>query len=296
MSDDSAPPAEAAPDATPPATPPQGGGGDAPKPDANPGMGGQDTPSAAPSDPKEPTFTLPDEYKDKPWAAKIKNEGDLWKQLENAQALIGKKTVVPDLAKATPEEREAYYANFRPENVEVYGLADVSPDVILPSVRDALGKGLFENGVSPVQAKPILEAVAAASLKEKEVAFSAENFTAEAEKVMGKGYDPKPLQATLKSTLSADTYKSLMEKIPNQNLVQIHKAMKEIVDAYGIKQSGAHVDAQPGTQQITDIAAYRKQLRDDIAALSKRPHEAAEKQALINKLNATYENQVKQGA
>lgn len=278
---------------TPPAAPPAGG--EPPKSPSSSAEG--DSTPASPPPPASDSFAIPEAYKEKPWAAKIKTPDDMWKQIDNLQIAVGKKTVVPNLAEATPEEREAYYANFRPENQEAYGLAEVSPDVILPSVRDALSKGLLENGVSPVQAKPILEAIAAASLKEKEIAFSAEDFTAKAEEVLGKGYDPKPLQATLKSTLSAETYKGLMEGVPNANLVQIHKAMQEVVKAYGIKESGAHTDAGHGQQKVADPAARSKQLMDEIVAMSKRPHTAEEKQKLIDERNAIFTQLAsKQGA
>lgn len=241
-------------------------------------------------------FAIPDEYKEKPWAAKIKGEGDLWKQIENLQAAVGKKTVVPDLAKATEEERETYYASLRPNDPAAYGLETIPADVILPSVRTALQEGLLKNGVSPVQAKPILEAIAAASMKEKEAAFSAENFTAEADKVLGKGYDPKPLQATLKSTLTPQTYAALMDGVPNVTLVQVHKAMKEVVDAYGIKESGAHTDAAKGVTKAADPEARSKQLLVELVELTKRPHTAQEKQKLIDERNAIFEQRIKQGA
>lgn len=67
------------------------------------------TPTPAPSD-----FAIPEAYKDKPWASKVKSHDDLWKQLENTQSLIGKKAIAPDFKTATPQEIEDYYSQMRP--------------------------------------------------------------------------------------------------------------------------------------------------------------------------------------
>lgn len=232
-------------------------------------------------------YKVPDEYKEKPWAAKVKSESDLWKQVDNLQGLVGKKSIPPDLSKATTEEREAFYAQTRPADVAAYGLDKVPDDVMLPGVKAALGEQLLKNGVSPVQAQPILEAVAAASLKEKEAAYSPDSFTAEAEKVMGKGYDPKPMNRILKSNLSPEAYAAVND-MPNTNLVAMHRAMKEIVEAYGIKETAAHTGASTAPVGSTDVVKIRADLRAEIGKLIHRPHTAEEKQGLIDKLNATY--------
>jgi hypothetical protein len=104
------------------------------------------------------------------------------------------------------------------------------------------------------------------------------------------------LQAALKGVLSPETYKGLMDDVPNVNLVHIHKAMKEVVAAYGIKESGAHIDAGQGAPKLADVGGQRAELRNKIVALSKRPHEAAEKQVLIDALNATYVTAQQKGA
>ena len=288
---ESTPPAGADTGATPPAAPPAGGtppGGEGTPPQTPPATpdGGAGIPPSSPSS-ASGDYKIPDEYKDEPWASKVKSESDLWKQVKNLQGLVGKKSIPPDLSKATPEEREAFYAQTRPADVAAYGLDKVSDEVMLPGVRAALGDQLLKNGVSPVQAQPILEAVAAASAKEREAAFNPENFMAVAESVMGKGYDPKPLNKIIKSNLSPEAYEGI-NNMPNVNLVAMHKAIKEIVDAYGIKETSAHTGASQAAASSTDVTTVRANLRAEIGKLIHRPHTYEEKQGLIKQLNDTY--------
>lgn len=301
MTDNATPPADNADtggaSGTPPAAPP--GGGEPPKSTESASDSPPPASTSSEGTADSTTFKLPDEYKDKPWASKIKSESDLWKQVENLQALAGKKTIIPDLSKATPEEREAYYAALRPKSVDEYGLAQLTDDFMLPGVKAALADGMLKEGISPVQAKPILEKLAAASQEAQLAAFDPKNFAAEAEKVegLGKGYEPKVVQNALKSVLSPDAYAGIMENIPNANLVQIHRAMKEIIDAYGIKESGSHVEAPLGTQKTVDPEARSKELFNEIVALSKRPHTQEEKQKLIDERNAIFQQRARaQGA
>lgn len=271
--DGASPNAQGAP-STPPGSPPA-------QPD-----GKTATPPSADSSPSG-EWKLADEHKDKPWAPKVKSEADLYKQLDNLTALAGKKFAAPDFEKATPEEKEAFLAQLRPADVTAYGLDQVTDDVMLPGVKQALGEQMRAQGIHPAQAKPILEAVAAASAKEREAAFNPDNFIATAEAVMGKGYDPKPLNRIIKSNLSPEAYEGI-NNMPNANLVAMHKAMKELIDAYGIKETGAHTAAGQGAPAAPDLPTTRAKLREEIAALRHRPHTVQEKQVLIDKLNATY--------
>ena len=42
---------------------------------------------------KSAEFTIPETYKDKSWTKNIKSQEDLFKSYDNAQSLIGKKTI-----------------------------------------------------------------------------------------------------------------------------------------------------------------------------------------------------------
>lgn len=67
-------------------------------------------------------FSVPDAYKDKPYAANIKSAEDLWKSYDNAQALIGKPKIGVPSEQATPEEKAAFYKEMGvPDDVKEYG-------------------------------------------------------------------------------------------------------------------------------------------------------------------------------
>ena len=153
------------------------------------GTDNNQNPVAATSDKKDqaapaPDFTLPDEYKSKPWAAKIKNQDDLYKQLENMQALIGKKHLIPDFDKATPEEIQQYYDSVRPKDAAEYNLGEGTPEETAKAVQGILHK----NGISKHQGNANIAEYQAIERAQVEVATSAEGFTSEMEASFGKNY------------------------------------------------------------------------------------------------------------
>lgn len=54
-------------------------------------------------------FSLPEAYKDKPWAKDFKSADDVFKSLENAQQFIGRKGFGVPGEKATPEEKAQFF-------------------------------------------------------------------------------------------------------------------------------------------------------------------------------------------
>lgn len=71
-------------------------------------------------------FAVPEAYKDRPWVEKVKSSDDLWKTLDNAQSLIGKRPAGIPGPDATPEEMAKFYAAWgRPESPDKYEFKDV---------------------------------------------------------------------------------------------------------------------------------------------------------------------------
>lgn len=237
-------------------------------------------PSPAPSE-----FKLPDEYKDKPWASKIKSMEDLYKQIDTLDALKGKKTIVPDLAKATEAEREEYYAQLRPPTVEAYEFAPETD----PLIKGPIGDSLMKNGVSAVQANAIIK-----------------DYQAAEQKLMATMYDPAGIETSMKGVFGDDWKNvtgqtknlltgmmtpednALIDNLPNPYMAIIYKTLGNVVKAYGITESSAHVNADTSGHRAPDVASVRANLRAEINKLSQRPHKASEKQVLIDQLNDTY--------
>lgn len=279
-----APPAAPAPAAPNPpageATPPAGGN-TPPIPPAPPTE--QPAPPAPPTD-----FKVPDEYKDKPWASKVKSADDLWKQLANTQELVGKKSVVPDLAKATPEEREAYYAQVRPKDAKEYTF---TPDYPLdPTMEAGVRELLMKNGVSATQGNEIIKGYQQYEQALAAKQFDPEGFDTSMKSTFGDNYKAveASVRTNLKGLMSPEDFK-MMDNLPNAYLGIIYKTLGNVQKAYGVKETdSAHLQSSGG-HVPTDITAVRQGLRDQLAKLVLKPHTVTDKQVLIDKINATYQ-------
>lgn len=289
-----APVAPVAPSPAPaaPGAPVPGADGQKQPPAAPKAPDGQPDPAAPPA-PKAPDapvdFKLPDEYKDKPWASKIKSQDDLYKQIDNLDKLAGKKAVIPDLTKATPEEREAFYAQTRPKSADEYAF---TPDVPLdPTIKSGVTEMLMKNGISATQGNEIIK-----------------SYQAMEQQLLTKQFDPKDMQTAMETAFGKDwqtitgqtrnTLKGLMtpsdqtqlDAIPNVYLSLIYRTLGNVVKAYGIKETDqAHLQGG-GAPAPADVNGVRQGLRDQMNALSSRPHTEPQMKELRDKLTATYKN------
>lgn len=283
----STPPAESTPPAdqgTPPANPQQQNGGtppaEAPKNDA------------ANPDNASGTFTVPEAYKDQPWASKVKSADDLWKQLANAQTLIGRKHPVPDFNTATPQEIENYLAQTRPENPDAYKF-DTEEGYQPSGLEPEFAKAFHKAGIHPHIGNELIKDLQGVLKAGAEKAFDADEFLTTMEKAFGNGYEVKTNQTRqlIEANLSKEDNAAL-EGVPNKYLTLMYKLANNLRNAYGVKESGLQGEHNPSPIK-QDVGEVRKSLRAEIAAIDKRPHTADEKQALIDKLNATYQQPAK---
>ena len=232
---------------------------------------------------------MPDEYKDKPWAAKIKSLDDLYKQVDTLDALKGKKTIAPDLATATPEEREQFYAQLRPKDASEYQFPDTGIPMP-PEYKTAVTDMFMKNGISATQANEIIK-----SYQEMGNAATAKMFDpAEFETTLKTAFgdDWKGVTANVRNTIKGmmtPEDQKMLDNIPNAYLATIYRTLGNVVQKFGVKETDtAHFNG-PGNAQPSDINAVRADLRAQIASLPGRPHTAAELQGLRQKLAATYE-------
>ena len=246
-------------------------------------------PPAAPppngTDPSPPAFAIPDAYKDKPWAAKVQNQDDLWKQLENTNILIGKKAVAPDWEKATPKEIEDYYAALRPADKSAYQFDEEIP----AEQKTAYADMLHKHGISAKQGNDLIKDYMAMEKANVEKMYDKDGFIAELKTSFGAEHEKVAGEAakTLAANLNADD-KALLEKVPNQFLGLIYRAVANLNKAYGATESGAPASGSPSAVPAVDIEVAATKLRDDIQALSRRAHTVDEKQKLVNELAALY--------
>ena len=265
-------------------------------------------PPVDPNAPKAPdataAFKIPDEFKDKPWAAKVTSEAELWKALAGAQELIGRKSVVPDLKTATPEQREEFYKQLRPADASEYQFVG---DMASPDIKTAVGKLFMDNGISAVQGNEIIKQYQALGEVEQAKMYDPEGFKQTMEQQFGKDWEITTGRAynNLKSMMS-DQDQKLMEHLPNayagliyRTLGQTDKAVQAMMTRYGVKETNlAHFADKSGGAGATDINAVRAGLRAEMGRLVAGPHTADQIGALRSKLAATYTNdpRIQQGA
>lgn len=291
-----APNAPAAPAAAPEAPKTPGTGTPSPETSTT-NSDGSAKPTAPDGQPPLPSsFKIPDEYKDKPWAAKVTSEAELWKQLANTQELIGKKSIVPDLKTATPEQKEEFYKQMRPADPSAYKFTG---DMASPDTKAAVGKMFMDNGISEVQGNAIIE-----------------QYTAMGEAAQAQMYDPEQFKETMKAqfgddwekvtgtsynnlkAMMSDQDQKLMEHMPNayagliyRTLGNTDKAVQTMMQRYGVKETSlAHFAGSPASAGGGDINAARADLRGQMGRLAAGPHTADQMQDLRTKLAKTYEN------
>lgn len=238
-----------------------------------------------------PEFKLPDEYKDKAWASKIKSQDDLYKQIDNLQTLVGKKTVIPNLKDASPEEREAFYSQLRGKDATEYPIPDNPAFPTLPEAVETIPKLFMDNGVSPTQAEAIIKGYQEFGAKMVAKQYDPEEYKASMQTAFGNEWEKVTGQVrnTIKGMMNADDQKAL-DTIPNHLLGVVYRTLGNTVKAYGIKETDAAHFQGSGNAAPTDVASVREGLRNQLNALGMRPHTSQEKDSLIDQINATYKN------
>lgn len=109
----------------------------------------------APPPSEQPAFAVPDAYKDRGWVEKVKSPDDLWKTLDNAQSLLGKRPAGIPANDAPQEEWDKFYQAARPESPDKYVLSDIEglPEGLdLAPHKASAQKLMYEAGLTPKQA------------------------------------------------------------------------------------------------------------------------------------------------
>ena len=250
-------------------------------------------PTLEPS-PTSSEFSLPDEYKDKPWADKVKSNDDLYKQVDNLTTLVGKKTVAPiDYATASSEEIAAHHASLAPEDVSEYGLSQEEDS---KDFSDFLGDTYKEAGLTPYQAKILNEKVTAKTVEMQDAKTAAETDGEAYVKMLdesfgeGKGADVgKKIDAQIKEYAANEEDVALLrDGIPNTTRLALDRVLNNILDKHGVKESGAQVDGGDGKVAVTNIEDTRKDLRQQIRDLDGTPFSGDKSLELKNQLAKTY--------
>lgn len=244
-------------------------------------------------------FSLPEEYKDKPWAEKIKSQEDAYKQIENLTALVGKKTIKPiDYETASAEDVAAYHKNILPENLEYKFNDNSMPEFIAP-----MSDIFKEAGIHPSQAKIVTEGfdklVEQLAGKKLEADTSEEGYVSIMKESFGEQYKESVgiVENALKKFASNDD-KKMFDTIDNTTRAAVDRTTHSIVKFYeerivnilkehGVTESGAQTEGGEGMNNVKSKAEQRSEIRAQMRELDGKmnAHEKiAELQKKLNKL------------
>lgn len=237
-----------------------------------------------------PAFILPDAHKEKSWASKIKSQDDVYAQLDNLTALVGKKVIQPiDFEKATPEEIAAHYKKLAPEDVAAYNFGEKAD----PEFAKAVAPIFQELGINPHQAKGLSEKITEIAAKMVQAQKAADTSEEGYFKLMEGSFGEKSkaiagfVENNLKQYASAED-KAVFDSVDNATRVAIDRTIFNVLKAHGVTESGAQTGGDKGAPQGGDVETTRKNLRQQIAELGRKPHTAEQKQKLVDDLAATY--------
>ena len=231
---------------------------------------------------KDSEYKVPDEYKDEPWAGKVKSEADLWKTVANLQKVIGKKGQLPDFEKASDEEKESFFAKTRPENKDVYNFGEG----VMPELSEGVSQLLFDKGIPEYVGNEI---IANYQEMEKQILIdntSEENFEAEMVKSFGEKHHLQSgkVSADIDSFVSVED-RPVFDTIPNKYLGVVYRMLDKQQKAYGANESGkqGEIKNKDGGFKETNVEEVRADLRKQIREIDKRPHTAQEKKIKTKK-------------
>ena len=205
----------------------------------------------APPPADNPVFEtlIPEEYRDKGYLADLKKlpvgpDGykELFKKLDGAQTLIGRKIGIPG-ADAAPEEVDKFYTSLRPAKAEEYEFEKKEGQTIDEDFLKSARSMFHDAGLSKTQAQKLV-AKFDAFIAEKSAPQieAAKKLDAEFDEMSKKAFGPeyaKTLERSraLLDSLTPAELKPHLVRLPNEGLVLLAGVM-EAVRAKFMKEDG----------------------------------------------------------
>lgn len=221
----------------------------------------------------ENTWSIPDEYKDKAWAKNIKSQEDLLKSYDNAQSLIGKKTIgLPDWN--DEKQVEEYFKKVVPEKYDI--------DVFTDDEKTIYENIYKEVGLSQYQAKKLTDKYVESMKPTLEADYGVQALET---KLKAEYKDESYLKDLTKEVLGIfgkDVFDS--HNINNDGIVQLFKGFEKLKQQYGVNELTANVSNEMGNTGVT-IGELDKQIDASYAKI----------QSLAGKINGHEEkaNEIK---
>lgn len=243
-----------------------------------------------------PEFSVPEAYREKGWASKVKSLDDVYRQIDNLDSLAGKKTIgALDYDKATPDEIEAYHAKLRPEGIDAYGLA-MEGEGSDPAFARATGEAFLKAGLNAHQGKMVMDLVNDYAKASFDAAHDATGYLTLAKESFGDDHEKTlgVIANAIKANASPDDLK-VFDEADNTTRIALDRLVHKISTGYEAKiaqlrtEYGVEEKGTPGAGAGSpgrDKAAQRSEIRSKLWALDQRSHSQAEKDALLRDLSA----------
>lgn len=227
---------------------------------AAPNSAAPEAPGSAPAAPAAPDFrtTIPEAFREKPWARDLKSAEDAFKMLDGAQTLLGKQGKIVPLPDAPKEEWDKFYqAAGRPESPDKYEFVR-EQGVEYDAEWDTSLKGaLFEAGITSKQLSvlgPKFDSLIAAQIA-KEKSQGEAQFQALSSKVFGADAQKHIDESTkLMNAIVPPEARELISLLDNNGLILLASVMKEV---------GAKYIGEDKTRLIGDGGQGHGALSDD---------------------------------
>lgn len=249
------------------------------------------------ADPEPLTFIVPDAYKDKPYLKGVDSLEKVYKMLDGAQELIGKKGPSVPKADAPQAEKDAYYESIgRPKTASEYTPVLTGADKTDPKVLPRLQNAFHKAGLNPDQAKIIWdESTAAFSDFAKETGLANQQADVDFDKLATDtfGVERDRILTRGKELIDANispSMKSAAGKLPNESLIVLADILRNIDKRY-IKNDGP--GSQPSTTGSTPDE-LRTKARGIMAQQSKHDPMSVEFQNMQKQVDEIYD-QIRRG-
>lgn len=265
-----------------------GGGGGAVVMDgyyANNGAGGAGGEGGTDFDFSEFKTKYAKDYLEKPYMKEIDSPDKLFKDLDAAQALIGKKLGIPGEG-ANDQEWNDYLNAIRPKDTSVYNFDDSALPEDLKGLRpegfDTKVKDLFKDAaITPKQAAILQKGYdtllvethgeTLKSIQEQQAAAAQADVDYEALADKTWGQDRENVQniskALIKEFVPAE-FKEHVNNLSNENLIVLASVLKGVSDKYISQDDLRGLGGGGGSKDVTGLRAEAQQLMTKLGTMS----------------------------
>lgn len=229
---------------------------------------------------------------DKPWD---KERGaEVFKKLDGAESLLGKRPTIPDPKTAKPEDLDKFFAQFAEEKPEGYEIPLEKDAKVDPDFVKAIQAGFHAGKISKVQAQNMLKVVNEWAVKSRQAAAQAKakadaEFDTLAKTMLGQ--ENKATMERVKNLIAEhapSVAKASIAKLDDNNLLIMAAVIDGIYKKYAsedeIKAGAGSGSGATGAGGVTEKREKAKALMVEITKLKPMDPKVDELQKQVNQL------------